>query len=407
MDFEIPRWAHYWIDAKERILAAHSGRGAGKTEALSRVINTRCLTRPNYRVLLIRETYGAVLGGHFATTRNALDEIDPGKFLATPRAHSIRYRNGSSVNVASTASGQSVFRGITGYDLVWFDEAAHFLKDAFWIDFEPSFRKEGSQIWLSFNPRHRAGVVEREFVFDPRPDAHVDSLSWRDNPWFKGSILSGMRKLAKARMPRSLYQHVWEGSLLLSEAFIDRESVLACARRPDDMEAGKPFMAGVDQAFAGPDFTAIAIADQNANFSKVIRFREPNDTLRFHRVANEIPENIQIIVDNSMGHSDALCNYLEREAKRKVVRLEYRGRRAEMYSILQRRLYLHQMTFPAETAFHPEYGTLEDELIGLVRDDQGYVDHVSGRHDDMACAMMHVTYMLEQPVAPRMIARSV
>ena len=95
------------------------------------------------------------------------------------------------------------------FDVAWVEEARN-TTDRSWHILRPTIRKEGSEIWISFNPELDTDPVWRMFVEDPPPGTFSIELNWRDNPWFN-SILEAERADAERKLPRVDYENIWEG----------------------------------------------------------------------------------------------------------------------------------------------------------------------------------------------------
>jgi phage terminase large subunit len=77
----------------------------------------------------------------------------------------------------------------------------------------PTIRKDGSELWFSWNPKQPTDPVDAMFRGDaPPPDAIVQEISWRDNPWFP-DVLRKEMEWDKGRDPDK-YAHIWAGGYL-------------------------------------------------------------------------------------------------------------------------------------------------------------------------------------------------
>lgn len=89
--------------------------------------------------------------------------------------------------------GRIIFRGMNqynstniksleGFDWAWVEEAQDFSQES--IDMlVPTIRKDGSELWWSWNPRHETDPVDMMFRQNPPEDAIVIRIGWQDNPW--------------------------------------------------------------------------------------------------------------------------------------------------------------------------------------------------------------------------------
>ena len=120
----------------------------------------------------------------------------------------IAHVNGSEFTFAQLRHNVQNFKGAEAVDICWVEEAANVSK-ASWDILIPTIRKEGSEIWISFNPVLETDATYTRFVLTQRPDAIVRKLSYRDNPWFP-KVLDIERRHLLLHDPVA-YAHVWEG----------------------------------------------------------------------------------------------------------------------------------------------------------------------------------------------------
>jgi len=94
-------------------------------------------------------------------------------------------------------------------DIVWVEEAQA-VSDRSWSILIPTIRKDGSEIWVSFNPELDTDPTWVRFVENPPPGAWVIDVNYHDNPWFP-EVLEKERRHAKSTLPESDYLNIWEG----------------------------------------------------------------------------------------------------------------------------------------------------------------------------------------------------
>ena len=95
-----------------------------------------------------------------------------------------------------------------GIDILWIEEA-HNLTKKQWDDLEPTIRKEGSEIWLIFNPQLTTDFTYQRFVVKPPENTLVCKINYTHNPFLsetsKGVITSRFAEDPKAA------QHTYGG----------------------------------------------------------------------------------------------------------------------------------------------------------------------------------------------------
>lgn len=95
-----------------------------------------------------------------------------------------------------------------GVDKCWLEEAQAISKKSREI-LLPTIRAPGSEIWLTFNPELDSDDVWQYFVVNQPPNAWVQKVTYRDNPWFPTVLDAERQHLAK--IDPEAYRYVWEG----------------------------------------------------------------------------------------------------------------------------------------------------------------------------------------------------
>jgi phage terminase large subunit len=136
-------------------------------------------------------------------------------------------------------------KSLEGIDVCWVEEATKVTEES-WEVLIPTIRKDGSEIWVTFNPDQEEDPVYERFVTNPPPSALVREVSWRDNPWFPATLRAEMEW--DRQVDHDKYQHIWEGHCRsFSEA-----QVFHGKWRTDTFEApeGVTFYYGADWGFS-------------------------------------------------------------------------------------------------------------------------------------------------------------
>jgi phage terminase large subunit len=96
-----------------------------------------------------------------------------------------------------------------GIDIVWVEEAEKVSSDS-WDTLIPTVRKDGSEIWISFNPETKSATYKR-FIENPPPDTRRAHVTFRDNKYFP-QVLQRELEYDK-RVDYEKYLHIWEGQI--------------------------------------------------------------------------------------------------------------------------------------------------------------------------------------------------
>jgi phage terminase large subunit len=100
-------------------------------------------------------------------------------------------------------------KSLEGFDRAWVEEAQS-LSDRSMSLLRPTIRKEGSELWFSWNPQRATDPVDMMLRGATTPTgAKVVRANWSDNPWLP-NVLDQERRDCLGATPER-YGHIWEG----------------------------------------------------------------------------------------------------------------------------------------------------------------------------------------------------
>ena len=191
---------------------------------------------------------------------------------------SIRAKNGTEFSFIGLKNNVANVKSYEGVDICWVEEAQTVSRLS-WDVLIPTIRKEGSEIWITFNPLLETDDTWQRFVIHKQPDWVVQKVNWQDNPWFNETLRQEKDAL-KSRDPES-YNNVWEGMCrqTVDGAIFAKEMQFAevdgrITNVPYD--ASKPVHAVFDLGWA--DMTAIWFVQFIGMETRLVRYFEVNQT---------------------------------------------------------------------------------------------------------------------------------
>jgi len=127
----------------------------------------------------------------------------------TVQANRIIGLNGTTFAFEGIKNNTSKIKSYEGIDYCWVEEAEK-VSRASWETLIPTIRKEGSEIWITFNPQLDTDYTFKRFVKEPDLGlTAVVFMTWRDNDWFPEVLRLEMEDLKRRDM--DAYLNVWEG----------------------------------------------------------------------------------------------------------------------------------------------------------------------------------------------------
>lgn len=203
-----------------RYKVAYGGRGGAKSWGMARalVILGRQKT---LRVLCAREIQKSIAESVHQLLVDSIKELGLEWFYEVTNSE-IRGQNGTQIIFAGLRHNVDNIKSKEGVDICWVEEASNVSSQS-WNKLIPTIRKDGSEIWISFNPELDTDETYKRFVLNPPPGAIVVKMNWSDNPWFPETLRAEKDHLKET--DPDAYLNVYEGhcKVVLDGAILAKE----------------------------------------------------------------------------------------------------------------------------------------------------------------------------------------
>jgi phage terminase large subunit len=201
------------FEGPARFRCAYGGRGSAKTRTfakMSAVIGAKAAAEGRSGIILCgRQFMNSLADSSFSEIAAAIrsepwlqEAYEIGETFIRTRDRRVEYSFvGLARNLSSIKSKALII-------LCWIDEAEDVSEEA-WVTLVPTVREDGSEIWVTWNPKLKKSATDMRFRNATDPDIKVAEMNWRDNPWFP-SVLERERERDLRDRPEQ-YDHIWEG----------------------------------------------------------------------------------------------------------------------------------------------------------------------------------------------------
>lgn len=189
-----------------RYKVLHGGRGGAKSWGVARALLLKGFDTP-IRWLCAREYQNSIDESVHQLLKDQVIALGLSDFYDVQKT-AIYGKNGTHLGFEGLHHNVINLKSWEGADGAWIEEAQTVSKNS-WNILIPTIRKDGSEIWITFNPEFEDDDTYKRFVVKPPRTALVREINWRDNPWFP-KVLEEERLDCLERDPDS-YDHVWEG----------------------------------------------------------------------------------------------------------------------------------------------------------------------------------------------------
>lgn len=158
----------------------------------------------------IREVQESIKDSVKALIESKIEKLGLGGFYDITRDE-IRGLNGSLMIFRGMQSynAQNI-KSLEGFDWAWVEEAQTLSAISLRM-LRPTLRKEGSELWFGWNPRHDTDAVDMLLRGANKPKgAIVVEVNWQDNPWFPDALRQ--EKDEDYAADPEMADHVWGGN---------------------------------------------------------------------------------------------------------------------------------------------------------------------------------------------------
>lgn len=189
-----------------RYKVLYGGRGAAKSWGVARALLLEG-ARQKLRIFCGREIQESIKQSVHTLLSDQIEALGLRDFYEIQSAF-IKGANGTEFSFHGLKHNIDALKSAEGCDRAWIEEAQTVSK-ASWEKLIPTIRKDGSEIWVTFNPELEEDETFQRFVLKPPPNAVVTKLNWSDNPWFP-EVLKQEKDYLQAT-DKDAYLTVWEG----------------------------------------------------------------------------------------------------------------------------------------------------------------------------------------------------
>lgn len=160
------------------------------------------------RILCARQFQNRISESVYNLIKDKIENSEfNGEFILTN--NSIIHKNtGSEFIFYGIARNLSEIKSTEGIDILWLEEANYLTKEQ-WDTIEPTIRKNGSQIWLIWNPDEYTDFVHQNFVINPPADCLTRMINYEENPFLSETMVKVIAD-HYVRDPKSA-QHIYGG----------------------------------------------------------------------------------------------------------------------------------------------------------------------------------------------------
>ncbi len=196
-----------------RYKVGKGGRNGTKSWGFARALEVKGFEKP-LRILCAREVQKSIKESVHQLLKDQTTLLGLDGFYEVLQ-NEIRGANGTLFSFVGLSSLTAhTIKSYEGYDICWVEEAALVTRRS-WDILLPTIRKEGSEIWVTFNPELDTDDTWVRFIENTPDDCVVVDMSYDTNPWMtrtaEAERQTFLRMVKSGARRQEDYDNIWLG----------------------------------------------------------------------------------------------------------------------------------------------------------------------------------------------------
>jgi len=213
----------------KRYKILYGGRGGAKSWGVARALLILGSNRV-LRIVCAREFQKSIADSVHQLLSDQIEALGLDSFYEIQQT-CIKGRNGTEFVFHGLKHNINNIKSLEGCDICWVEEAAN-VSRASWNKLIPTIRKDGSEIWVTFNPELETDETYERFVRSPPDNAAIVKIDYSDNPFLPQVLRDEIEQLQRRNVDD--YLHVYGGHCKQT-----LEGAIFAAEMRDAMKAGR------------------------------------------------------------------------------------------------------------------------------------------------------------------------
>lgn len=212
LKIKYPPWAKSLL-YPSRYKGAHGGRGSGKSHFFAELMIGHHVADRDTNSLCGREIQKSLSQSVKKLLEDKIQALNLGRLFEVQESK-IRRVGGNGLIIFQGLQNHTAesIKSLEGYDRAWIEEAQALSQLSLDL-LRPTLRKANSELWFSWNPRHKTDPVDVLLRgANPPPASSVVQVNYMDNPLFPEVLREEMEYDKRRDIDK--YRHIWLGEYI-------------------------------------------------------------------------------------------------------------------------------------------------------------------------------------------------
>ena len=187
-----------------RFKTLYGGRASMKSWSVAEAL-VRIAQCANVRILCVRMTQNSIADSVHKLLCDTIERLGFSSDFEITKV-GITSKTGSTFFFKGIQHDAVNLKSLEGIDICWAEESATISEEG-WRILLPTIRKEGSEIWQTFNTGNETDYTYQQFVLNPPPNSIVHLVNYDSNPFLPDTIKAEIEYCKE--QDYELYKHIW------------------------------------------------------------------------------------------------------------------------------------------------------------------------------------------------------
>jgi len=227
-----------------RYKGVYGGRGSGKSHFFADLWLDENV-RQKLDCVMLRETLKSLEFSVKKLLESKIQKYNAGMYFEVQDRRIISKTGGVTIFEGMQNHTADSIKSLEGFDRAWFEEAQNASEKSLTL-LRPTIRKEGSEMWFSWNPAKETDPIDSLLRGEKKPkELILVEANYTDNPWFTKELEDEMEFDRSRDFEK--YEHVWLGKYWSNtESRIFKNWIVEEFERPE----GTIYRLGADWGFS-------------------------------------------------------------------------------------------------------------------------------------------------------------
>lgn len=206
-----------FLESPRRFNVLYGGRGSGKSYSVAALMLMAAQTK-GAKIAAYREYMNSIDDSVHSLLKQQIETMQLQGFEV--QNNQILFQGEPVFKFRGLAKNIESVKSMSGFNLFWLEEGQTISEESLRV-VTPTLREEGSQLWITANPRSRNDAFSKRFLvpFEHelnkngfyQDDLHlIVRVNWDDNPFFP-EVLRQEMEYDREHTSTAMFRHVWEG----------------------------------------------------------------------------------------------------------------------------------------------------------------------------------------------------